>query len=286
MIGRREFLKRGAAGLAGAALLSRLMRAEEAAMAGKIRIGARHFGGDFEAGKRAGLDGLEIGVGGPAEKLPVADPALRQKYKDGAKATGLVVSSLSMDLLNNHPLFSDARVPGWVVQTIEAAKDLGAGAILVPFFSKADLVQDREVKKAEVDTLVEKLKDLGPKAKEAGVFLGVESYLSAKQNLELLDRVGSDAVAVYYDVCNLTNKGYDVPAELRALKGRLCMIHFKDENCYLGESKGKVKMEPIGEAIREIGYKGWIVLETPCPSKNAEADCRRNAEYSRKLLGL
>ena len=75
-------------------------------------------------------------------------------------------------------------------------------------------------------------------------------------------------------------------AELRALRGRICMIHFKDENCYLGESNGKVKMEPIGEAIREIGYKGWIVLETPCPSKNAEADCRRNAEYSRKLLGL
>jgi L-ribulose-5-phosphate 3-epimerase len=286
MLPRREFLKLGAAGLAAAALACRPTAAEEAGMAKKIRIGARHFGGDFEAGKRAGMDGLEIGVGGPADKLQIADPALRRKYKDGAKATGLAVSSLSMDLMNPHPLFSEPRAPAWVAQTIEAAQDLGAKAILVPFFGPADLQRDGEVKKTEYEALIGRLKELAPKAKEAGVALGIESYLSAKQNLELLDRVGSEGVAIYYDVCNLTDKHYDVAAELRALKGRICMIHFKDENCYLGEPKGKVKMEPIGEAIRETGYQGWIVLETPCPSKNAEADCRRNAEYSRKLLGI
>ena len=85
----------------------------------------------------------------------------------------------------------------------------------------------------------------------------------------------------YYDIGNSTNAGFDVPADLRALKGRLCMIHFKDGPNYLGE--GKVKMEPVAEALKAIDYQGWIVLETATPSNNAEADCRRNAEFIRKL---
>ena len=40
------------------------------------------------------------------------------------------------------------------------------------------------------------------------------------------------------------------------------------------------------EAIKAIGYKGWIVLETSCPTKDTIADCKRNADFSRKLLGI
>ena len=93
--------------------------------------------------------------------------------------------------------------------------------------------------------------------------------------------MGSEAVKAYYDIGNSTNAGFDVPADLRALKDRLGMLHFKDGGAYLGE--GKVKMEPVAEAIQAIGYQGWIVLETANPSKNAEADCRRNAQSIRKL---
>jgi len=45
-------------------------------------------------------------------------------------------------------------------------------------------------------------------------------------------------------------------------------------------------MDPVGEALKAVKYEGWIVLETSCPSKNAEADCKRNAEFVRKLMGV
>jgi sugar phosphate isomerase/epimerase len=189
-----------------------------------------------------------------------------------------------MDLLNGNPLFSEPQAPGWVEQTIDAAKDLGAAGILVPFFGKANLLGGGQLKKEECDKLVGVLKDLAPKAKAAGVSLGIEATLSAKLFLELLDRVGSDAVGAYYDVGNSTHGGLDVPADIRTLKGRISLFHFKDGKDYLGE--GKVKFEPIAEAIHAINYQGWIVLETACPSKNCEADCERNADYSRKVLGL
>jgi hypothetical protein len=47
-----------------------------------------------------------------------------------------------------------------------------------------------------------------------------------------------------------------------------------------------VKLGPIAAAMNEIKYKGWIVMETSSPSKDAVADAKRNAETIRKLFGM
>jgi L-ribulose-5-phosphate 3-epimerase len=279
---RRTMLKT-AAGLAGGAWASaRLTEATAAEQAPKIRIGSCRIG--LADALKAGLDGVEVGVGGAADALQIADPAVRQRYKDEMKQTGLVISSFMMGLLNGNPLASDPRGPGWLEQSIDAAKDLGAGVILVAFFGKGSLLDGDQLKQADVDVAVERLKAAAPRAKQAGVILAIENTLSAKQNIEILDRIGQESVAIYYDVGNSTRRGYDVPAEIRLLKERIAMFHFKDGPKYLGE--GDVKFEPIAAAIKDIGYQGWIVLETSNPSKDGVADAKRNAEYIRKLFGM
>ena len=59
-----------------------------------------------------------------------------------------------------------------------------------------------------------------PKAEKQGIRIGLESYLSAEDNLRLLDRVGSPALKVYYDVGNSTDKGRDISREIRPLGKR------------------------------------------------------------------
>jgi len=281
---RRALLKGAAVGLAGGVLLPRsgLRCFAAKTPAVKIKIGSCVIG--LADARRAGLDGAEIGVGNAADKLQVADPAVRQKYKDQMKETGLVISSFMMGLLNSNPLASDPRGPAWLEQSIDAAKDLGAKVILVAFFGKGSLLEGKKVKTADVDVVVERLKAAAPRAKEAGVILAIENTLNAKQNAEILDRIGSPAVGIYYDVGNLTGMGYDVPAEIRFLKERIAIFHFKDGRNYLGE--GKVQYKPIAEAMRAIGYQGWVVLETSNPSRDGVADARRNAAFIRKLFGL
>lgn len=282
-INRRTLLK-AAAGMAGGVWASAwLAEATAAESAGKIRIGSCRIG--LPDALKAGLDGVEIRVGGPTDSLEVADPAIRQKYKDEMKQTGLVISSFMMGLLNTNPLASDPRGPAWLQQSIDAAQDLGAGVILVAFFGKGSLLEeDGQLKKADVDVVVERVKAAAPRAKQAGVILALENTLSAKQNIEILERIGHESVAVYYDVGNSTRMGYDVPAEIRLLKDRIAMIHFKDGPNYLGE--GEIKFEPIAAAIKDIGYQGWIVLETSNPSKDGVADAKRNAEFICRLFGM
>jgi L-ribulose-5-phosphate 3-epimerase len=279
-LSRRTFLSTATAGLAGAAMSDFVLRGEPTS---QYRVSARQFGENLEAAKRASMDGVEIGVGGPAERLSIADLTRRQRIKEQVQATGVKVSSLSMDLLNGNPVASDPRAVDWLTQTIEAAQDLGAVGILVPFFGQGNLLNGRELKTAAVDAVVANVKKAAPAAREAKVFLGLETTCSAKQDLEILDRINSEWVSCYYDIGNSTSNGYDVPAEIRALKGRICLIHFKDGSNFLGE--GKVQMPPVAQALKDIDYQGWIVLETANPTKNAVADCQRNANFIRQLMG-
>jgi sugar phosphate isomerase/epimerase len=283
MITRRTFLRGTAAAVAGAAVASKRVMAEEGKPVPKIRVSSCSVG--FDDAKKAGLEGVEVGVGGAAERLSIADPKVREQHKAKMKETGLVISSFMMGLFNSEPLASDPRGPAWLEQSIEAAKDLQAQVILIAFFGKGSLLEGRKVKTADVDVVVQRLKAAAPKAKEAGVILGIENTLDAKQNVEILDRIGSPAVQIYYDCYNLgISQGYDVPAEIRFLKDRIAIFHFKNGGDYL--DNGKVKFEPVVEAMKEIGYKGWIVLETSHPSKDRVADTKRNADYVRKLFGV
>lgn len=277
---RRTFMATAALG-ATACVLARA--AAEGAKTPAIRVGSCSVGG-FDRAKLAGLDGIELRAGDPADRLQIADPATIAKHKADMQASGLVVSSVMMSLFNSNPLASDPRGPAWLDQCIDGAAAVGAQVILVAFFGKGSLKDGQGLKKADADVVVQRLKDAAPKAKEKGVILGIENTISAQDNLAILDRIGSDAVKIYYDIFNLTGQGYDAPAEIRLLKDRIAIFHFKNGGDYL--ETGKVKFEPSVAAIQEIGYKGWIVLETSNPSKDAVADTRRNADYVRKLFGV
>lgn len=278
---RRTFLTRAAA-LTGAAALSRALPAGAAPFGASVKYGACVVG--LEQGREAGLEGVEIGVGRPADRLEIADPAFRERVKAQMKATGLVVPSLMMGLLNDCPLATDPRAPGWLEQSIDGARDLGARVILVAFFGNGDLLdRNGRVKDDDVTSAVARLKAAAPRARDAGVILAIENYLDADQNARILDRIGHDSVKIYYDCFNTGGtRKYDVPAEVRKLRGRIAQFHFKNGPAYLDD--GEVHYEPIVDAIKSTDFQGWVVLETSSPSRDAVADVRRNASYARSLF--
>ena len=275
---RRSFMWQTAGALATAALLP---KAAWAANKAQIKIGSCSLG--LEAAKQAGLDGSQVWAGDAADELDIIKVATRAKYKAQMQATGLPLCSFMMGLLNNYPLATDPRGPAWLTQCIDAAKDLGVNNILVAFFGKGDLQSDKKVKEDDVAIVVKRLKDAAPRAKDAGVTLAVENYLSAEQNLRLLDAVNHEAVSLYYDVFNTgKTQKYDSPAEIRRLKGRISQIHYKNGPQYLDADKPY--FEAISAAVKDISYTGWIVLETSSPSKNGVADAKRNGDFVRSLF--
>lgn len=247
-----------------------------------IRIGSCSIG--LAQAKAAGLNGIEVNVGGPADRLEIANEAVRLRYKSQMKETGLPVCSLMMALFNSHPLATDPRASAWLDQGIDAARDLGAKVILLAFFSAGDLLDNKEqVKERELDEAIKRIKLAAPRAKDAGVILAIENYLNGEQNARILERINHDSVKIYYDVFNTgTTKRHDVPADIRRLGDRIAQYHFKNGPNYLDTEPAK--FEPIAAAIKASGYRDWVVLETSSPSHDAVADARRNGDYLRKLL--
>ena len=233
----------------------------------------------FEVAKQIGLDGVQVSLGTAANDMRLRQPAVQQQYKDAAKQSGLQVASLAIGELNSIPYKSDPRTIAWVSDSIEVCQALGVKVVLLAFFSNDDLRGDKD----GVDEVVRRLKAVAPKAEKAGVVLGIESWLSGEEHLAILERVGSPAVQVYYDVCNSNDRGYDIYKEIRRLGKRICELHAKENGALLGQ--GKVDFRKVREALDDIGYRGWVQIEGAVPPGGKMLESyQANCKFMRGIL--
>jgi L-ribulose-5-phosphate 3-epimerase len=233
----------------------------------------------FEVARQIGLDGVQVSFGTAADETHLSQPAAQQQCRDAAKQAGVQIASLAIGELNNIPYKSDPRTVGWVSESVEACQALGLKVVLLAFFGNGDLRDDP----AGVDEVVRRLKAVAPKAQKAGVVLGIESWLSAAEHIAILDRVGSDAVKVYYDVCNSNDRGYDIYREIRQLGKRICEFHAKENGALLGQ--GKVDFHKVRGAMDDIGYSGWVQIEGAVPPGAPMPESyRANCKFMRSIL--
>ena len=241
-------------------------------------IGKTANPGSFEIAKRIGLDGVQVDFGSGENSLPLFDEQLQQDILDAAKAQKMEVASLAMGVLNNVPYKSDRRAERWVRRGIEVAEAMGAKIILLAFFGKGDLKGDEQ----GVNAVVQRLRQVAPDAEMAGVTLGIESWLSAEHHIDIIERVGSQSVKVYYDVANSHKMGYDIYQEIRKLGPLICQFHAKDyDNLY---GKGSIDFKGVRAAIDDAGYRGWLVIEGTKTPLGLEESYRYDTEYLRNIF--
>jgi sugar phosphate isomerase/epimerase len=234
----------------------------------------------FDVAREIGLDGVQVSLGLPADDMKLRQPQVQQQYKEAAKAAGVALGGLAIGALNGVPYKSEPQAETWVNDSVAVAQALGVKVILLAFFGKGDLAGD-EPGQTEV---IRRLKLVAPKAEKAGVVLGLESWLSAEDTLRILDKVGSPAVKMYYDVGNSTERGYDVPKEIRALGTKhICEFHLKENGSLLGQ--GKANFAKVREAIEAIGYEGWLHIEGALPPKaDLVTSHKSNLKFVRALF--
>jgi L-ribulose-5-phosphate 3-epimerase len=233
----------------------------------------------FAAAERIGFDAIQVTLGKPdAEgKLLLADAALQQRILKSSAAHNVAIASTYLDILHRDCLQSSEAAKTWIRQAIQITTNLNASIVELAFFFKCALNNA-----SDIETVTHSLRELAPEAQAAHVVLGIENTLSAEENARILDRIASPAVKVWYDIGNSTNMGhFDVPHEIRFLgKDRIGQIHIKD-NVYLGQ--GAVNVKACLQAIYDIGYTGFCVLETAAPTGDRLADAARNLQLLRAI---
>jgi len=281
---RRTILKLAAGAAATGSFCPEILRADEPP---RLRIGACDWSlgmagnpAALELARQIGLDGVQVSFGKPGGEHDLRQAPVRRTYLEAAERQGVKIASLGMGVLNNVPYASVPEAETWVAECIEVMPELGVNVVLLAFFGKGDIQGQPELQQE----VIRKLKLAAPRAERAGVVLGIESWLSAQDHLRILEAVASPAVQVYYDVANMTERGYDIFQELRLLgRQRICEIHCKENGRLLGQ--GKVDFVRVKAVLDEIGYRGWLIIEGAVPKGRAVRDSYAlNQHYLRSLF--
>lgn len=283
---RRTLLKQ-------AALLSGLLVSgiDDTFAGGKktLRIGACDWSigknsdiGAFALAKEIGLEGVQVNMGSQANNLHLREKERQKSYLEESARTGVRIASLAIGELNQVPYKSDPRTDEWVWDSIDVAHNLKVNVILLAFFGKNDLRGDDRGKQE----VIRKLKDVVTKAEKMGVTLGVESYLTAEEHMDIIQKVGSKHVKVYYDFRNAADAGNDVIREIKWL-GRdiICELHMKENGSLL--SKGTLDWPAISRTLAEMGYHGdgWMQIEGARPKGDDVVESyRHNMRFLKDLF--
>ena len=197
-----------------------------------------------------------------------------------SEETGVKIASTAMGIFNRSPFKAIPEAVDWAKQGVEATHQLGVEVMLMAFFGKNDLKNDTE---GTAET-IKRLKEVAPLAEERNVILGLETTIDADEHLHIIESVGSPAVQVYYDTGNSHANGYDINKEIRQLGNDLiCEVHVKDRSKKIfGE--GEVDFPAALEALEEIGYDRWFVLEGGKVGSLGQIETmEKHAAYLRKI---
>lgn len=148
-----------------------------------------------------------------------------------------------------------------LLDSVRATEILGARVMLVAFFGRnAPNMADKE----SCEPIVSLLRDVAPRAQDAGIVLGLENSLSPQENKDLVDAVDHPAVKVYYDLDNMHQYGHGGEAvagiELLGLE-RIAAVHVKNKGRVLQDA-WRVDWAAALQALTAIRYDGWLVFES------------------------
>ena len=296
---RRDFVRHATIASATAPAMSHVQTAspaptKEAVNPVPVRVGMT----DWNLGERGditkialareiGLDGIQVSLQFPTDgKTPtLRDPQTQAAFRRAALDNGIQICSLAIGSPgpSRLPLHTNPAAAILLAEAVEVARNLGTNNILLPILGDSHIDM---ANRQQVNTFVTMMKEIARYAEKYDVVVGLEDWVSAEDNIRMLDAIGSDHVAVYYDAHNLVPRVKDIYAEPRLLGRRIHQVHVKNANMLLSTPGGRLDWPRMAEEFYAIGYRGWYVLETSSPTNDIVADTRANIAYVKKTFRM
>jgi sugar phosphate isomerase/epimerase len=256
-------------------------------------LGANGLAETFQRAAQTGAEGLELAYRTEKEAASLLKADYRRQLVGLARSSGVAVTSLAIEalcqtasLIGSPEQIKEAKK--LIRQAMDAASDANVKVVLVPFFGKNTIESEDELGRA-----ANALLDLVEPAEGAGVIIGVESTMNFNQQRFLLDHLGNTSnIRIYQDTANALARKLDLPTGLRDLGAEaIVQVHFRDVRIEEGKppdygvalGQGNVDFRAVAQALRAIGYDGWVVLDTP-PADDPVATGRKNLQFAQAVL--
>jgi len=222
----------------------------------------------FRTFKKWGFDTVEIPIEDPSHIEPA-------KVKAAAEAAGIAIGSVCACMGPGRDFRGSPEEQKTAMDycraIIDQAVELGCPRVIGPVYSvvgKADAVEPAQ-QKIEWALVVANLKELARHAESRGIEICIEplnrfetDFLNTcDQGLKLLKAVGSKSVKLHLDTFHMNIEEKDSATAIR--KAGKLLGHF--HAC--GSDRGTpgsdhIDWKPIVKALKEVGYKGDVVIES------------------------
>lgn len=255
--------------------------------------------------KAAGFDGIELALNETGEMSLACTEQEIKEVKKIADDTGLELYSVACGLYWDNPITDDdpairAKAEDIVKKEIDMAKMLGCDSCLVipgtvcTEFANPDKVVDYQ---DAYDRSLEAFLRLKEYAEKSQINIALENvwnkFLTSPIEMkEFIDKIDSDYVGSYFDVGNVLFNGF--PEHwIKILNKRIKKVHFKDYRKLAGGLHGFVDLlagdvdyPAVVEALKAIGYDGWVTAEMiPNYNHYNEALIYNTSNSMDKILG-
>jgi D-psicose/D-tagatose/L-ribulose 3-epimerase len=219
--------------------------------------------------KQTGFDGVEVPV------FDVADPGHYKWLAGVLDDIGLerTLVAIIPDLAHS-PISAEAShrqgARDHLRRVIDCGATLGATVLAGPWYQPLGLFTGEKPSEAELERCAEVHREVLPHAAAAGITPGLEplnrfeAHLlnTCEQAIAYAKRVGTDGIGILYDTFHAHIEEQDPIAALHALRasGNLAHVHIS-ENDRGTPGRGHAKIRETIEALKKLGYDGWLTIE-------------------------
>ena len=181
-----------------------------------------------------------------------------------SKNTGVIVKTICADYFMAAPLHSNDELVAIqsqevITKLLYNASKLGVSDIVIPCVDNSSLSS-----RYKTDCFVERLKSIVKIAERLDINLSLETDLSPKPFVELLELMQSSKVKVNYDIGNSAALGYNSIEELDAYGEVISDIHIKDRLFKGGPvvlGLGSADFKVFFNKLKEFNYEGPFIMQ-------------------------
>lgn len=244
--------------------------------------------GAFQLTKEIGADGVEVDMGGlgnrPSFDNKLLIDSIRQQFLDKAKELQLEIPSLAMTGYYAQSFCQRAEFIQSIRDCITTMKLMNVKIAFLPLGVQCDLVKKPELR----DSVINRLKLAGKMAEEAGVVIGIETALDAREELRLLKDIGSPAIKSYFNFSNALKNGRDLCRELKILgRKNIIQIHCTDDDGVWLQNNTRLDMKKVKKTLDKMKWSGWLVIERSRDAKepsNVKKNFGANTAYVKSIF--
>jgi sugar phosphate isomerase/epimerase len=233
-------------------------------------------------------DGLEVDMGGlgtrPTFENELLTDSVRNLFLEEAKKDNIEICSLSMSGYYAQSFCGRDQYLQTIQDCINTAQLMHVKNAFLPLGVQCDLKKNPGVR----DSVIARLRVAGKLAEQGGVTIGIETALSAAEEVKLLKDIGSPAIKICFNFSNPLKEGRDLISELKILgKDRISMIHASNKDSVWLQNDPQIDMYKVKKALDDMGWSGWLLIERSRDAKKArdvKYNYGANTEYLKRVF--